>query len=170
MTLSEILRAHAQKYEHMQPTDAIKLVYQNEFGGGHLVKDSAASLLYIRTELERTPKRADEELFTHIGNGIVRVNFSAVDECVLSPECLNEIFVKSASEVKGSIASFEKKLQELYSLAEEGIFSFSKEALSEYIAEHKRLGYPPVSHSPEYRAAYSPAYRIVLEKYISDYT
>ena len=34
--LERILREHAERYPLMQPTDAVKLIYQNEFGGGHL--------------------------------------------------------------------------------------------------------------------------------------
>ena len=42
--LNHILQAHAKKYPLMAPCDAVKLIYQNEFGGGHLVTDSARSL------------------------------------------------------------------------------------------------------------------------------
>ena len=33
--LEQILQDHARKYPKMEPTDAVKLIYQNEFGGGH---------------------------------------------------------------------------------------------------------------------------------------
>ena len=42
--LIKILRAHAEKYPLMRPQDAVKLVYQNEFGGGHLIVDYDWSL------------------------------------------------------------------------------------------------------------------------------
>ena len=32
--LDQILREHAMRYPKMQSTDAVKLIYQNEFGGG----------------------------------------------------------------------------------------------------------------------------------------
>ena len=35
--LKTILREHAKHYPQMQPTNAVKLIYQNEFGGGHHV-------------------------------------------------------------------------------------------------------------------------------------
>ena len=37
--LERILRQHADSYPLLQPTDAVKLIYQNEFGGGHLIRD-----------------------------------------------------------------------------------------------------------------------------------
>ena len=33
--LSHILRNHAARYPAMEPTDAVKLLYQSEFGGSH---------------------------------------------------------------------------------------------------------------------------------------
>ena len=37
--LRAILIAHAKRYPLIQPTDAVKLIYQNEFGGGHLIRE-----------------------------------------------------------------------------------------------------------------------------------
>ena len=36
--LKAILITHAKRYPLMQPRDAVKLIYQNEFGGGHLIR------------------------------------------------------------------------------------------------------------------------------------
>ena len=46
--LKAILIAHAKRYPPMQPQDAVKLIYQNEFGGGHLIRDEEACLNYLR--------------------------------------------------------------------------------------------------------------------------
>lgn len=48
--LHGILTAHAARYPLMRPADAVKLLYQQEFGGGHLVTDTADSLVRLRTE------------------------------------------------------------------------------------------------------------------------
>ena len=42
--LEKILQDHAKRYPQMEPTDGVKLIYQNEFGGGHLIKDENACL------------------------------------------------------------------------------------------------------------------------------
>ena len=42
--LKAILITLAKRYPLMQPTDAVKLIYQNEFGGGHLIRDEQAFL------------------------------------------------------------------------------------------------------------------------------
>lgn len=46
--LETILRDHASRYPRMEPTDAVKLVYQNEFGGGHLIRNPESCLEALR--------------------------------------------------------------------------------------------------------------------------
>ena len=76
--LKRILREHAKRYPLMQPTDAVKLIYQNEFGGGHLIRDEQAVLNYLRREYESVEKDSAMPLYEDIGNGIVRVNLAAI--------------------------------------------------------------------------------------------
>ena len=52
--LSQILSEHSRRYPLMEPVDVVKLVYQNEFGGGHLVTDVEGSLKRLRDEYGRT--------------------------------------------------------------------------------------------------------------------
>ena len=47
-----VLTAHAKKYPLMLPCDAVKLLYQNEFGGGHLVQDEKQSLARMKIRFE----------------------------------------------------------------------------------------------------------------------
>lgn len=157
--LRQILNQHALRYPLMEPTDAVKLVYQNEFGGGHLIKDTAACLAYLRCEFDATEKVHGLPLSEDIGNGIVRVNLAALSEEQLQP--LGEAFIRSAASHKGTLSRFREKLDVLCQLAKAGIFAFDIEALEAYLAGYKAAGYPPVSHSDAYRKAYRPAYRIV---------
>ena len=78
--LERILRQHAKRYPLMQPTDAVKLIYQNEFGGGHLIRDEQACLNYLRREYDSVEKDPDMPLCEEIGNGISRVNLAALEE------------------------------------------------------------------------------------------
>ncbi len=157
--LSEILRAHAAKYPAMEVTDAVKLIYQNEFGGGHMITNSDACLAYLRREYAMTPKETDRELLEQIGNGIVRVHLAALPEDRL--ENLGSAFIRSANAHKGNLESFLEKLALLRRLTGEGMFSFDLAALDAYLAVYAAAGYPAVSHSDAYRMAYKPAYRIV---------
>lgn len=161
--LTQILKAHAARYPEMEPTDAVKLIYQNEFGGGHLIRDEDACLAYLRREYENTPKSPALPLWEDIGNGIIRVNLGALD-CPV--EQLGQYFIRSARMHRGSLERFLEKLHILRQLAREGIFPFSAELLEAYLKEYLGLGCPPVSHSPRYREAYRPAYRVILKEFL----
>ena len=161
--LRAILIAHAKRYPLMQPRDAVKLIYQNEFGGGHLIRDEQACLNYLRREYTSVAKDPTVPLYEDIGNGIIRVNLAAV-----KPEDLEQLgraFIDSAAKHKGTMDSFLNKLEVLRKLANEGVFNFDTNALNAYLSEYEAAGYPAVSHSPEYRQAYKPAYRIIRKAF-----
>ena len=160
--LEQILREHAKRYPLMQPCDAVKLIYQNEFGGGHLIRDEQACLNYLRREYADLEKDPTAPMYEDIGNGIVRVNLAAVREEAL--EQLGQDFIASAAKHKGTLDSFLNKLGVLHKLTTAGVFSFDLDALNAYLSEYKAAGYPAVSHSPEYRQAYNPAYRVILRR------
>lgn len=160
--LSAILRAHALRYPRMQPTDAVKLIYQNEFGGGHMIRDEEACRAQLWREYMKTAHAEDAPLLEPIGNGIVRVRLSALASTQV--DALADAFIRSASQVHGSVEAFEEKLIVLRALTAEGVFAFDLPALEAYLRAYKALGYPPVSHSDPYREAYNPAYRVVKEE------
>lgn len=159
--LKVVLIRHAARYPLMQPTDAVKLIYQNEFGGGHMIRDEQACLAYLRREYDSITKDANVPLYEEIGNGIVRVHLAAV-----KPEDLAQLgrdFIRSAAEHTGSKERFLEKLDVLRQLTAEGYFQFDKMELEAYLSEYIRSGCPAVSHSDSYRNAYRPAYRVVLQ-------
>ena len=164
--LFEILKVHAARYPEMEPTDAVKLIYQNEFGGGHMIRDEEACRNYLRREFAITRHDPSLPLWESIGNGIVRVNLAALEEDQYPLEQLATDFIRSAGEHNGSVSAFEVKLSILRRATEEDVFAFSSADLEAYLEEYQSAGYPPVSHSPGYRAAYTPAYRVILEKYL----
>jgi len=157
--LKKILREHAKRYPLMQPTDAVKLIYQNEFGGGHLIRDEQVCLDYLRREYASVEKDPVTPMYEEIGNGIARVNLAAVKPEDL--EQLGKAFIDSAAKHKGTPESFLSKLEALQALTAEGVFAFGTDDLNAYLAEYKAAGCPMVSHSAQYRQAYKPAYRII---------
>ena len=162
--LSQILLDHAGRYPLMEPTDAVKLIYQNEFGGGHLIRDVDSCLAYLRREYESVEQSPDAPLTEDIGNGMVRVYLNALDRFGYTVEQLGEDFIRSANVHQGSLDNFLEKLEILWKLTQEGRMPFSANALETYLEAYRRAGYPMVSHSEAYRNAYSPAYRIIFRE------
>lgn len=160
--LRAVLSAHGARYPAMEPQDGVKLVYQNELGGGHLVADPAQSLERLRAEHAAAPRTPGAPLAEDIGNGLVRVMLGAVEEGEYPLEALDRDFVRSAALHRGDMDCFRQKLEVLRQMAWEGAFGFSLQALEDYLAPYLASGCPPASHSQGYRAAYRPAYRVML--------
>ena len=163
-TLEQILRQHAARYPQMEPRDAVKLIYQNEFGGGHLIRDVLACQEYLQKEYASVRQDPDAPLLEDIGNGLVRVNLAALDTHGISPEELGNAFICSAGIHRGSLDSFRRKLLVLQSLTRLGKTPFCPDSLRSYLADYEDAGFPPVSHSDTYRNAYHPAYRVVIKQ------
>lgn len=161
-----ILKLHHETYPLMTPCDAVKLLYQNEFGGGHMITDPQASLHLLEKEYH-TLSLAGSRLWEEIGNGYARLNLHALDTDRLPLDMVNRIFVQSSSELHGTQEAFFQKLEVLKELTQKGIFSFTEDALNQYLAEYAVHGYPAVSHSETYRQAYHPAYRVIRMEYIA---
>ena len=166
-TLEQVLRRHAWKYSMMQPTDAVKLIYQNVFGGGHLIRDPASCCNALQREYECTPQDPHAPLLESIGNGLVRVMLNAIDSSDYSIQQLADDFIRSSEEHQGNLSVFLMKLDILRKVTASGAFGFTSEELEAYLEEYKRAGYPMVSHSEQYRRSYNPAYRIVLTRIFS---
>ncbi len=162
--LSELLKEHSKKYKMMQPDDAIKLLYQNEFGGGHIITDAAASLSYLTREYESVMQTEAFPFCEDIGNGLVRIYLNGIPKESLNT--VNSIFVKSAESVKGNKQELINKLELLRQIAERGEMPFSSHEFSRALKEYESQGYPMISHSEIYRLTYSPSYRVVLKKYL----
>ena len=157
--LEQILLAHARKYPKMEPTDAVKLIYQNEFGGGHLIRDPEAALGYLRREYAAVAGNTAASLCEDIGNGIARISLAALSETEL--ERLGQCFLASASAHRGSMEAFQSKLALLRAMTFLGNMPFDLQTLDVYLKAYREAGFPMVSHSEAYRQAYAPAYRIV---------
>lgn len=157
--LRQILKAHAGKYPLMEPTDAVKLIYQNEFGAGHMIKDKASCMNYLLREYETVDKQHSADVYESIGNGLVRVNLCAVSKEGL--EVLGQLFIHGAGVHHGSRERFLEKLNVLKALTAQSCFSFDSDALAQYLKQYLAAGCPAVSHSSAYRQQYSPAYRVI---------
>lgn len=179
--MKKILLEHWNRYPKMEVADAVKLLYQSEFGGGHMIADPHKSLDFLEQEwsakkaLSQPGKDREEDrenspssIYEYIGDGMYRMHLQALEDNI-SPKTLNQMFVLSAQSKSGTTESFEQKLKLLLAYCQSGELPFDEESVKSYLADYKKKGYPAVSHSMAFKEAYHPAYRIVEERFVRYY-
>lgn len=172
MRIFEVLTRHAKKYPKMQPEDAVKLIYQATFGGGHMIPDEARATAYIKREHASIPHGGEPWRVESLGKA-TRVYLDA-DYTDAELDAIAKLFVLSAENFcigyKEADAKtkrcFRYRLSVLKRLCADGGFGFDVNTLENCVKHLKSLGYPPTHHSEEYRAAYRPAYRVIDSKYV----
>ena len=156
-TVAAALRAAAARYPEMEPTDAVKLLYQATFGSGHLVRDEEECRRRIEREWE-TLAPADEPV--EVIGRFARLPLAKAKQDGLSSRTVARLFMDAAN-APGSKEEFHTALTVLEALTEKGEMPFSTDALRTYLAAYRAAGEPAVSHSDTYHAAYAPAYRLI---------
>ena len=165
MKLEEVLAYHQAAYPLMRPADYYKLIYQNEFGGGHMIADPRRSLALLQEEARTLPKAPAPKLSDDIGSGLCRMHLSQALTRGLTPETLNRMFVTAANSHSGTHDSFENKLLVLLDFCRANMPHEDFTATASYIDAQRALSFPAVHHSDEYVRAYHPAYRVVEAAY-----
>ncbi len=163
-TLREALIYHFLKYRKMTPQDTVKLVFQSEFGGGHLIADEKYALNRLMSELSDTPHDSSIPTLEYIGDNACRVNLASLPDG-LTPQTLTSVFARSAEMFSGSMERFESKLYEVYSLIDEKYAPFSRFDYMKYVEGYFAAGGGAVHHSIYYYSAYRPAYRVIHTDY-----
>lgn len=159
-----LLLSHLHTYPAMEIADMVKLLYQNEFGTGHMLPSPEEALTRIETERAGLPAIPGRPLTEDIGNRRCRLYLNAEAASTLSSDTIARLFQMEGEEESGTRAGFEEKLEQLQTLCRRGDLPFDESALAHYLVQYKEAGYPPVSHSQGYREAYCPAYRVVGDK------
>jgi hypothetical protein len=163
--MKELMRTHLRKYPKMQVVDMVKLLYQSEFAGGHMVSDAAESLSRLTCEYEGLKPSDTAEAFEDIGGGLCRLHLGALSTLGIQPQTVNRMFVATANTEKGSTVRFDAKLDEFLACCHSGELPFAADEAEAYIRNYRIQSCPPVSHSAAYRAAYAPAYRVIKAAY-----
>ncbi|NLA76509.1 MAG: hypothetical protein GX851_01535 [Clostridiales bacterium] len=160
----QILDAHLSAHPAAKSADIYKLLYQNEFGGGHLITDLDACRGRLLRELSETCEDQRSPVCTDIGNGRVRLELKNPAVRVLGAEVLCRMFSESAKRT-GNEKEFKRTLETVANHLDSH-YPLLCGDFREYAEARKAEGYPAVSHSTEYRDSYSPAYRVVNAKYV----
>jgi len=160
----QLLKKHLVEAPRMEPQDAVKLAYQSAFGCGHLLPAQEVCARMVESEIAATPEE-DVPVFTSIGNGLCRLNLASAPVRALGAKMIARMMLVSDEIVRArtdNAERFEEVLRLTEELAQRGEAPFSAQDLQAYLSEYRAQGCPVVSHTPAYREAYHPAYRVVL--------
>ncbi len=164
-SLKDALKEHFLRYSKMTPQDTVKLIYQSEFGGGHLIANEAYARARLKDELADTLH--DERIPTveYLGGDACRINLANLPKG-LSTGTLSRIFTESAKLFSGTDRAFQSKIYEVYELIDEKYAPFSRYDYSNYIEKYLASGGGAMHHSLYYSSAYRPAYRVIHVSFV----
>jgi len=158
----KIVENHMNKYPVFEFCDIVKLVYQNEFAGGHMITDIDMAYKKIFDEYDTLKSFEGPLHIDDIGNGLVRVHLASIPRNKLKK--LYDCFAETANNVVGSKKSLVSKLYDVASLFDDS----TRGNYIKYVENYVKSGCPVMSHSKAYKEAYHPAYRVIFSSYLSE--
>jgi hypothetical protein len=151
--------------------DIYKLLFQGEFGVGHIIasRDMAAS--YLEEEIRTMPGLPGEPLTEPCAadGSMLRVNLRPFTARKLPRSLLIDAMMETAAEVHADTLRFEKNWLRVRALVEGGKLPFALTEFDAFTRGIKEKNYPYVHHSDAYGNRYQPAYRVVLQRVFSKY-
>lgn len=144
--------------------DLYKNFFQDRFGPGHLIPDTAASGDYLRRELASIDKTTGAYYEPAGWEGaFYRVNLSVIKENLVPYEVYFDAFIRSVNGiVPPSIKDWEKEWLSIDAIIQGmGLSLANDEKDRQEIRELLKKGEYVMHHSAAFEANYSPHYRII---------
>lgn len=155
-----------EKYPQARLLDIYKSSFQDYMGAEHLVGDRESARAYLEQELDGLDATALQPWYYEpcgTEGRYVRVSVLAVLDGKISADELLDAFVRSANDPeRPSVEQWAERWHEMIAIIDGMKFRLPQYDEDRQFIEHVlSLGKYAISHSPEYREAYAPHYRIV---------
>lgn len=165
-TIESFVNGLLAQYPQARLLDIYKSCFQDYMGAEHLVADTTSARQYLEQELATADLDAMLPWYYEpcgLNGGHVRVSLRAVMEGKIDAQALLQAFIASAN--REEIPSAESWAEQWHGIiaAIDGMclslphYEQDKQFIEEILAQGKYA----ISHSPDYRDAYAPHYRIV---------
>ena len=142
--------------------DIYKSFYQEHFGPGHIISDTASVRRYLMRELSEMSKTASPYFEPTGSQGdYVRVYLSAVADSLITAEQLLDAFVRSANSRQKPVVSWMEKWQAIISIIQANKIELKGFETDLPLLTEAARNSQAVHHSRRYNEAYHPHYRIV---------
>lgn len=159
----EALITHYQQYPQLQIQDVFKYIHQSSFGCEHMVSSLEAATEYIREESRGICK--SDVLIDRLDGNYSRVHLAYLEQG-LTPDTLGRLFFASAKNEPDGKEKPEYKLSVAKELVHEKLLPFPQDEFDEAVKAWQDKGYPALHHSDIFRSAYSPAYRVISNRFV----
>ena len=164
--IAEFVSRQMETYPQSRLLDIYKSCFQDYMGAEHLVPDRQQVKAYLDEELNTTTLEDFLPwLYEPCGaeGNYVRVSIRTIKEGIISADLLLDAFIRSANASKHlSVSSWRERWHEILEVIDTinlNLPNYTDDKL--FIDSILSVGKYAISHSPEYREAYHPHYRIV---------
>ena len=142
--------------------DIYKSFYQEHFGPGHIISDTASARRYLMRELSEMGK-TQSPYFEPTGSqgDYVRVYLSAIADSLITAEQLLDAFVRSANLWQEPTVSWMDKWETIVSIIQANKIELEGFETDLPLLTEAARNDQAVHHSRPYNEAYHPHYRIV---------
>ena len=164
--IQTFVQKQMETYPKSRLLDIYKSCFQDYMGAEHLVSDRQRVKAYLDEELQSTSL---DSLMTWlyepcgVDGRYVRVSIRAIKEGLIKEDMLLDAFIRSANtSERRSIESWRDRWHVIIGTIEQmqlQLPNYDKD--KQFIESILSVGKYAISHSPEYREAYHPHYRIV---------
>ena len=164
--IQTFVQKQMETYPKSRLLDIYKSCFQDYMGAEHLVSDRQRVKAYLDEELQSTSL---DSLMTWlyepcgVDGRYVRVSIRAIKEGLIKEDMLLDAFIRSANtSERRSIESWRDRWHVIIGTIDQmqlQLPNFDKD--KQFIESILSAGKYAISHSPEYREAYRPHYRIV---------
>ena len=155
-----------QTYPKSRLLDIYKSCFQDYMGAEHLVSDRQRVKAYLDEELNTTSLDDLRSWYYEpcgIDSCYYRVSIRAIKESLVSEDLLLNAFIRSAnSEKRPSVESWSERWHKIIGTIDQMKLDLPNyQEDKQFIDSVLYVGKYAISHSPDYREAYHPHYRIV---------
>ena len=149
-------------YPESTVQDIYKSFYQEHFGPGHIISDTASARRYLIRELSEMGE-TQSPYFEPTGSqgDYVRVYLSAIADSLITAEQLLDAFVRSANSWQEPTISWMEKWETIVSIIQANKMEIEGFETDLLLLTEAARNSQAVHHSRRYNEAYHPHYRIV---------
>ena len=166
LSIEGFVNRQMQNYPKSRLLDIYKSCFQDYMGAEHLVSDRQRVKAYLDEELNTTS--LDDLMPWYyepcgIDSSYYRVSIKAIKEVFITEDQLLDAFIRSAnSETRPSVESWSDRWHMIIGTIDQMKLDMPNyQEDKQFIDSVLSVGKYAISHSPDYREAYHPHYRIV---------